>query len=252
MLRSNLLLLIGIALIIFGALNIATEALAQDSERQETAQASERQDVVDIIVINLISQIGPIVAGFVSIGIQFARKQGLKISADAEEYLVNATSSFVENQGRFLYKKIRDNPEYVEYFKRGMIPEKLKAEAKENVVRQLRAELASDEFTRAAKKMLADNLDTLVERAFTQHKSNIADRTKSMLKDLVPVAVNAALLGLKDADQVKNDQEKIIQRVLESIRKNFDLEDLLMPQDIARTHVEAELNKLVGSVRTSG
>lgn len=190
------------------------------------------------------------VAGFVSIGIQFARKQGLKISAEAEEYFVNEVSSFVTNQSRFLYKQIRDNPEYVEDFKKGMIPEKLKAEAKANVIKQLRTELTSDEFTRTTRKVLGDNLDNLVEIAFTQHKTNIAERTKMMLKDLVPVAVNATLLNFKDADEVKNEQEKIIQNVLETIRKNFDLEDMLLPQDIAKTHIKAELNKIVGTTKT--
>ena len=247
MLKTNLLLFIGITLIAFGTINLATEALAQSGTSEEQPK---EQDVIDIILINLVSQIGPIVAGFVSIGIQFARKQGLKISAEAEEYFVKATESFVVNQSRFLYKQIRDNHEYLEDFKKGIIPEKLKTDAKDNVIKQLKVELMSDEFTRTARQVLTDNLDNLVERVFTRHKTCIAERTKSMLKELVPVAVNAALLEFKDASEIKKEQEKIIQDVLDVIRKNFDLEDMLMPQDIAKTHIKAELNKAVGTVKT--
>jgi hypothetical protein len=246
-LRANALLFVGLALILFGAFNLTTEALAQDSVGEQ--KPDDQNDVVDTIVINLISQIGPIVAGFVSIGISFAKKQGLKISAEAEAYFVNSASSFVVNQGRFLYKTIRDNPEYLDDFKKGMIPAKLKEEARNKVIEQLKTELHSDEFTKAAKSMLEENLVTLVERSFTEHKNHVAEKTRSMLKDLVPIAVNAALLGLKSPDEVTKQKEKIIEDVLEAVRKSFDLEDMLLPQDIATTHIKSELNKIVGSIK---
>ncbi|MEW6043652.1 MAG: hypothetical protein AB1608_05270 [Thermoproteota archaeon] len=223
--------------------------MAQNSDT--SIQEPETESIVDIIVINLVSQIGPIVAGFVSIGIQFARKQGLKISADAEEYFVKAVQSFVTNQSRFVYKQIRSNPEYIEAFKKGIVPEKLKADAKTNVIKQLKVELMSDEFTKVTRNMLIENLDNLVERAFTTHKSHMVERTQSMLKDLIPIAVNAALLSFKDTAEIRKEQEKIIQDVLETLRMNFDLEDLLMPEDIARTHIKAELNKVVGIAKAA-
>lgn len=249
MLRANVLLFVGLTLILFGAFNLTTDALAQDSDG--TKRQDGQNDIVDTIVINLISQIGPIVAGFVSIGIQFARKQGLKISAEAEEYFVKSASSFVVNQGRFLYKTIRDNPEYLDDFKKGVIPAKLKEETCNKVIEQLQTELKSDEFTKTAKSMLEENLVTLVERSFTEHKNHVAEKTRSMLKDIVPIAVNAALLGLKSPDEVTKQKEKIIEDVLEAVRKNFDLEDMLLPQDIATTHIKSELNKAVGFIKAS-
>jgi len=248
MLRANVLLFVGLALILFGTFNLTTEALAQDFD--VTQRLNEQSVIMDTIVINLISQIGPIVAGFVSIGISFARKQGLKISAEAEEYFVKSARSFVVNQSRFLYKTIRDKPEYLDDFKKGVVPAKLKEATLNKVVEQLRTELKSDEFTRAAKSMLEENLITLVERSFTEHKNHVAEKTHTMLKDLVPIAVNAALLGFKSVDEVTKQKEKIIEDVLEAVRKNFDLEDMFLPQDIATTHVKSELNKIVGSLKT--
>ncbi len=89
---------------------------------------------VQDILEQLLSTIGPVVAGAVSMEISFARKKGLQISADAEEYFVNSAKSFVENQGRYVFKQFADNPEYHEQLSRGKMPPELGKKVFENVV----------------------------------------------------------------------------------------------------------------------
>ncbi|MFQ6095979.1 MAG: hypothetical protein ACE5NN_07535 [Candidatus Bathyarchaeia archaeon] len=241
------MLYVAVILIGFGVFNLSTSNLA--TAQQDGAGTTPTTQLVDIIVERLISEIGPIVAGAVLIAIQFARKQGLRISAEAEEYFVNAAKSFVENQSRFLYKKIRDNPEYRDYLVKGRIPPKLGKEALESVKEQLRVELQSDEFTRAARDMLDKNLETLIERYVTENKKELAEKGRRLLNELVPVAVDAALLSFDKPEDARKNKDKIIKEALESVAKTFDFEELLFSDDDATMRIKSELNRRIGGVR---
>lgn len=120
-----------------------------------------------------------------------------------------------------------------------------------NVVNQLKVELRSDEFTKTARKMLKTNLVPLAERMITQHKSEMAEKTRKMLTELVPVAVNAALLPFKTAEEDHKEKNKIIDEVLDSITTTFDAESILFSDDVAKMHIKSELNKRIGSIRSS-
>ncbi len=53
MLRTNILLIVGVSLILFGAINLTTNALAQKSE---IVQKPQSENIVDIIIVNPVSQ----------------------------------------------------------------------------------------------------------------------------------------------------------------------------------------------------
>ncbi len=190
-----------IALIGFGTYNLSVATFAQ----QESPTGERSRDLNDLLftlVDHFVGQVGPIVGGAVTLGISFVRKHGLKISAEAEEYFVNSTKSFVENQTRFLYKQIKENPQYAEAFSKGIIPPDLGKTALGNVVNQLEVELRSDEFTKTAEE---------------DHK----------------------------------EKNKIIDEVLDSITTTFDAESILFSDDVAKMHIKSELNKRIGSIRSS-
>jgi len=236
---------------LFGVINISVDKLAEAQVEQATRTSSEyvSQNIWDVIILNLLGQVGPIMGGIVTIGISFARKQGLKISADAEEYIVKSTKSFVETQSRMIYREIKNNKEYVEYLKQGIIPDELKKKALQNVKNQLFVEIRSDEFTKTAKTMLRDNIEPLIERFVTEHKIDIAEKTKKMFNELIPIAVDAALLSVKTAEEAHAEKNRIVADVLKTIEKNFDYENILFSNDIAETYIKAELNKKIGNIR---
>ena len=50
--------------------------------------------------------------------------------SDPLDFLFDTAMSFVQTQGRFLYKEIRDNPKYAKEFSKGRIPPELGKKAK--------------------------------------------------------------------------------------------------------------------------
>lgn len=240
----------GASVMLFGIINISAEKIA-DAQLGRPPQSSEfvPQNLQEAIILHLLGQVGPIVGGIVTIGISFARKQGLKISAEAEEYLVRSTKSFVETQSRMIYKEIKNNIEYGEYLKQGIVPEDLKKKALQNVRNQLLVEIRSDEFTKTTKNMLQDNIEPLIERFVTEHKIDVADKTKKMFNELIPIAVDAALLSVKTPEEAHSEKNRIVDDVLKTLEKSFDYENILFSNDIAETHIRAELNKRIGKIR---
>lgn len=244
-LRTKILLYLAVILIAFGVFNLSTSLLATAQQAEVgTALSTDR-----VIFEQVLAQIVPIVGGAIAIAVQFARKQGLRISAEAEEYFVNTAKSFVVNQSRFLYKEIRDNPQYREAFAQGRIPRELGEKAKTRVLEQLRVELRSDEFTKTARNMLNDNLEALIEKHVTENKRELAEKARRLLNDLAPVAVDASLLSFNTQEEAKKNKDKIIRETLESIRKTLDFEELLLPDDDAIMRIKSELNKRIGKVK---
>ncbi len=255
--KDKILFYFAISLIVFGSINITMDklALAQNSDSiNNTSQANQsipvhENKLVDTIFENLLTQILPLVGGLVAIGTQFARKQGLKISADAEEYFVKSAQSFVANQSRLMYKEIRNNPDYAIALAQGRMPKEIGKQALENVKNQFLVEIQSDELTKTARKMLHDNLDALVERSVTQNNKEIGEKTKNMLNELIPVAVSAALLQFKTKEDAQKETDGIIQDVLKTVAKNFDYESILFSNEVAEMHIKSELNKRIGEIQ---
>src|SRR3989344_1392056 len=145
---SKPLYLIAFALLAFGIINLSNNVLAQ-STLPAGVECQILQDgttigicpdseltIWDRIILQILEQmfmvIAPIVTGVVTIGLQFAKKRGLQISGEAEDYIVKSVRSFVEKQSRFLYKEIEKN--YPDYFKKGKIPPDLGEKAKQQQI----------------------------------------------------------------------------------------------------------------------
>jgi len=247
------ILLVSVVLISFGTFNAINSVFAQssseisvkcfDSSGTETYCAKPMGLFLQIILEQLLSTVGPIVAGAVSIGINFARKRGLQISAEAEEYFVNSAKSFVENQSRYVFKQFMENPEYREELVKGKMPSKLGKEIFQNVKSQLLTEVKSDEFTKTTRDMLIENLDSLIERTLSESKKESARRARNLLREFVPLAVDSVLLYVKEKEI--NDEQKIeiVKKSMEMVAKNFDNEYLIMSAVSAKMYIEAELVK---------
>jgi len=241
--KQRALLIIAALLISFGTFNLTVNSFA--TEHEATSNNVDWGSISTAIIERLLTEIGPIVGGIVGIGIQFARKQGLKISAEAEEYFVNSARSFVENQGRWLYQQIRDNPKYREEFLRGKIPKELGQEALLNVKKQLEVELKSDEFTKVARGMLTENLETLIERVVTEHKKDQNEKARQLLYASVPIVVDAALLIYKNNEEIRNNKDAIIEEALQSLFGIFQHDSVLLPYEHAKIYIKSELNKRI-------
>jgi len=244
--------MMSIVLISFGSFNIINNVFAQseelsvkcfDSEGKETYCAKPMDLFLQNILEQLLSTVGPIVAGAVSMGITFARKKGLQISAEAEEYFVNSARSFVENQSRYVFKQFMENSEYREQLAKGKMPDKLGKEIFQNVKSQLLTELESDELTKTARSMLTANLDSLIERTLSESKNESAQKARKLLGEFVPLAVDSALLYVKEREINDEQKKKIVQNALDMVAKNFDNEYVIMSVKSAKMYIEAELNQ---------
>lgn len=247
------ILIISIVLISFGSINIVNNVFAQssgelsvrcfDSEGIETYCAKPLDLFLQNILEQLLSTVGPIVAGAVTMGISFARKKGLQISADAEEYFVNSARSFVDNQGRYVFKQFMENPEYREQLIQGKMPKELGATVFKNVKSQLMTELKSDELTHTARNMLKDNLDSLIERTLSESKSDAAKKARKLLEEFVPLAVDSAMLYVKERELTDEQKNAIVQKSIGLVAKNFDNEYIIMSAESAKMYIEAELKR---------
>lgn len=248
---------ISIILISFGTFNAVTSVFGQatqdvsvkcvDAVGNEMLCARPMDLFLQNILEQLLSTVGPIVAGAVSMGISFARKKGLSISAEAEEYFVKSARSFVDNQSRHIFKQFMENPTYREQLVKGKMPEELGKQVFQNVKKQLLTELKSDEFTSTARSMLVENLDSLIERTLTESKNDMAVKARELLKEFVPLAVDSSLLYIKEQKITDEQKTEIIKRALEIVAKNFDTEYMIMSVESAKMYIESELHRRIKS-----
>ncbi|GKS67438.1 hypothetical protein YTPLAS73_09850 [Nitrosarchaeum sp.] len=250
---NKYVLILSIALISFGSFNAANNVFAQSPTESPVkcvdANGNEVYcaDPMNLLMLNILEQllstVGPIVAGAVTMGISFARKKGLQISAEAEEYFVNSAKSFVDNQSRYVFKQFMENPEYREQLANGKMPQKLGKEIFQNVKSQLLVEIKSDEFTKKARNMLAENIDSLIERTLSESKKELAQRARNLLVESVPLAVDSALLYVENQEIDDEQKKEIVQKAINMVAKHFDAEYIIMSTASAKMYIEAELKK---------
>ncbi|MEX0764014.1 MAG: hypothetical protein WEC35_06190 [Nitrosopumilaceae archaeon] len=160
-----------------------------------------------------------------------------------KDYLLNTAKSFVTTQARLLYKEIRDNPQYLNEFAKGQIPSELGSKAKDNVMNYLKDELDSPEFANNAKDAISKGLGMLVERTVTEHKKETDQKVHQLLKEIVPNAIDAALLDYDTTSSIKKNKNKIIDNALKSVEIFFDSQQLLFSNDVALMLIKSELMK---------
>ena len=177
-------------------------------------------------------------------GIQFARTKGLQISAEAEEYVVKQTQSFVDNQFRFMFKELKNNPEHIDAIKKGKFPKELSQKALSNVKTQIKKELESDEFTNVTRQMLLDNLDSLIERNVTKSKNERFAQASKILKELAPITIDSLLLSYKP-EEFDEKKDEIIKEATTKINNHLKEQLLLLPEDMIDTFVRADLRKAI-------
>jgi hypothetical protein len=294
---NKILFYVSITLIAFGTFNTVNSFAENESQIKTDASELDSRNVYTFeeqimlaIIEKGLAQVGPIVGGAVGLGIQFARKKGLQISAEAEEYFVKSASTFVASQSRWIYEQTRDRRGYwknndVEYLndikkkyeeakaanKDKTVVENLKKEidkmenkhpeglsytlgleARNRAIANLKTELQSDEFTKAAREMLEQNLVSLVEKTVSQNNKEIAEKSRKIIHDLTPLAIDSLLLPMKSKEDAQEKTTEIVNTAVDSIRKHFDFEEVSFDPNFLELAVKAELNKRIGNIINTG
>lgn len=161
------------------------------------------------------------------------------------DFLFETAMSFVETQGRFLYKEIRDNPKYMKEFSQGKIPAELGRKAKKSVMNQLSKELQSDAFKSVAKNAMGAGIDMIIERTVTKNKKETGQKARELLKEVIPMAMDAALLDYSNKKDIIKNKSKVINAALKSVSEFFDYEQMLFSNGVAKMLLLSELYRRV-------
>ncbi len=247
-------------MISFGIFNLSTNIYGEehtDTPSDLEPKTSDRffQDLVE----QLLTTAAPLIAGTVSLVIQYGRSKGLEISKDAEAYLIGATQSVVNNQSRLLFNRVYENKELLGAWATGKIGaegmEKLqkelaqyKIDAITNALNLLETEIKSSKFKQTAKTMIGNNLKALIESAYTKNESEKAERAKNLLIDLSGLAIDSALLYHDKKTLSKEDKDKIINSGISILAKNFDFEFIVLDVSNAKMHLEAALENRINPI----
>jgi len=190
------------------------------------------------------------------LGFSYLRKQGIKIDKDAEAYFIKTIPKLVENQSRWIYEQMKDENTLKKYqeedkqsgFPKKSFPRSLGKAALANVTKDLTSMLSSEGFRDATKKILTDNMKNVIESAVTQNNKLLTDRSRNLIKDLTPLIIDSLLLDYNSKDDAKDEKEKIINAAAQSIKENFDFEEIFFDKKLAEIFVKSELNKKIGGV----
>jgi len=245
--KNNMIFVIAIGLLAFGTFNLSNTIYAdmheEDKDEEEKQQLSPGWRLAEIAVEQLLTIVAPIMGSLVLMTTKFLNKKGIKISQETSEYFAGIASSYVQNEGRYIFKQFRDNKEYRDQLVKGKIPDDLKNKVFNRTKANLLREIKSDSFSKATRKMLDKNLTTIIETAVTKNHQDIAKKAKNLLLDVVPTALDAALLYEEKKSFSNEDKKKIIDKAYESVKEHFDLESIIMSELSARMHLESELNR---------
>lgn len=263
--KKNIVLVIAIGLLAFGVFNLSNAIYAQNVTNSASALTESNNDapfherLIILGVEQLLTIVGPITGAVVLMFTKFLNKKGIKISQETQEYFANTASVYVQNETRYMFKQFTDknskhHDELRTYFK-DLAAGKLPAFPKEfgetmrtRTARNLKQELKSDSFSGAAKKMLENNLKTIIESAVSKNHQDIANRAKNLLLDLVPRAIDSALLFYENKTLNDNQKKKIIDTAVESLKHNFDQEYIIMSVENAIMYLQAELKNKINPV----
>ena len=255
--RKNQILLFGsILLISFSVFNLSASIYGQIEPPSIPPNSASTDPFYELIISQIITIVVPYVGGLVGILATYLRSKGLQISKDAEKYLVDTTQSVVENQSRVLFDTVYKNKDLLAAWATNTLDaegkESLKKEledyqqkAKTSAVNLLKKEINSSPFKKTAKNMIGDNLDALIESAYTKNESKKAERAKNLLTDLSGLAIDSGLLYYDKKTLENEDKIKIIEQGIKIIARNFDFESIVLDMSNAKMHLEAALSKRI-------
>jgi len=254
--KGKIFLFLTVGLIVFGLFNIATQSYATSHEGINLPESLKPEDLINYAIVQGLSQIGPLLAGALPLGFRYLRGQGIKIDKDAEAYFVKTIPKLVENQSRWMYEQMKDENKLKPYKdkdeKLGLpekfFPKSLGEAALENVKKDLTVMLTSDGFIKSTKTILTANMKNAIESAVTQNNKVLTERSRNLIKDLTPLIIDSLLLDYKSKDDAKNAKVTIINAATQSIRENFDFEEIIFNEKLAEIFVKSELNKKIGIV----
>lgn len=208
-------------------------------------------DMDQIIIQSMLTVViaGASIAGTTSIAIMNARQQGLRISAEAEEYFINSIKSFVEGAYRGIYRQMKNDSQYAELFTKGIVPDELENKATDEIIRALKVELISEEFTKVVKYKLEMNLEPLVNIAKIKYFRDSRERLRKLLFDIVPSVVDAELLPYKNSDDPRKDIQKIIHDCINRMRRILHEEEIFSSDFLLESVVRSELKKRFWELR---
>jgi len=263
--KKNIVLVIAISLLAFGVFNLSNTIYAQNDDNSTPTSTESNNDVpfheklIILAVEQLLTIVAPITGSVVLMFTQFLNKKGIKISQETQDYFANTASAYVQNEARYLFKKLKDtdsqvHKDFKNYFEElgkgnfPRMPENLGKKLLKRTKDNLERELKSDSFSRAAKNMLKTNLTTIIETAVSKEHQDTANRAKKLLLDLVPTAIDSALLYAENKTLNDDQKKKIIDTAVESLKRNFDQEYILMSVENAKMYLQAELKKRINPV----
>ncbi len=259
--KKNSTLVIAIVLLGFGLFNLSNTIYAQNDttitsliKSDETTPFHEKLTI--LAVEQLLTIVGPITGSVVLMFTKFLNKKGIKISQETQDYFAKTALNYVQNESRYMFKQFTDenaqhNSELQTYFddlakrKNPTFPKAFGETMRIRTAQNLKKELKSDSFSGAVKKMLGNNLETIIETAVSKNHQDTSNRAKNLLLDLVPTAIDSALLYNENNDLNKEQKEKIIDTAIESLIKNFNQEYIIMSVETAKMYLEAELKKRI-------
>jgi len=254
--KKNIILVIAIGLLGFGVFNLSNTIYAQNDGNTMPDLSTETNDdvpfqekLIILAVEQLLTIVGPITGSVVLMFTQFLNKKGIKISQETQDYFATTASNYVQNEARYMFKQFTDtsSPYYAD-LRAGRLTPKLQEKIFTRTKDNLERELKSDSFSRAAKKMLKSNLETIIESAVSKNHQDTANRAKNLLLDLVPIALDSSLLYSENKNFNDEQKKKIIDTAIESLKRNFDQEYIVMSIESARMYLEAELKNRINPV----
>jgi len=254
--KKNIVLVIAVSLLGFGVFNLSNTIYAQnDSNSIPDSSAGSNNDVpfeeklYILAVEQLLTIVAPITGSVFLMFTQFLNKKGIKISQETQEYFATTASNYVQNEARYMFKQFMDeNSPYYADLRAGRLTPELKEKIFTRTKDNLKRELKSDSFSRAAKKMLKSNLKTIIESAVSKNHQDTANRAKNLLLDLVPTAIDSTLLYYENKTLNDDQKKKIVDTAVESLKRNFDQEYIIMSVENAKMYLEAELKNRINPV----
>ena len=224
------------------AMNKLAEALNNTSTQTQTGELNLAE------LGPWLAAIGPLMAASYA-GVTKMKEikvKGMEMSAVYEKEMGDGIRSIVETQRRYLYNRLRENPEAVDkyYQMGGKIPPELGKVAHNNAKRSFIDQyLMSSRLTKNARDRLLNSADLIIEQYVTENKTDLVGRVKTLLKDNAPHCIQSAMLGFDKGTIGEHETASILEEAWFDLVNILDYEQIFLHKDFATVYLRAELNR---------